>query len=102
MTAFIKKVTRGEITVPIAIFVTVVSIAVTGFAGMVFSTTTSISNSLEKTNDKVNVNTTEIATLKARVERLPYIEGKLDELLQNRGIDPAKVLPVSVIQATKP
>lgn len=100
MTTFIKKVVRGDITIPITVFSAVALGAVGFFATVVFSTTTSISNKIEKTDDKVNTNTTEIATLKARVERLPYIEGKLDELLANRGIDPAKVLPASVISAT--
>ena len=52
--------------------------------------------------EKVNINQGErITTLETKVERLPYLEAKVDKLLENQGIDPRKVLPASVISATK-
>jgi hypothetical protein len=37
-----------------------------------------------------------IATTIARVERIPYLEAKLDKLLENRGIDPVKITPITI------
>lgn len=102
MTSFIKKVVRGEVSIPIAVFVSVLSIVFTGFAGMVFSTTTKISTDVQE-NTKVDIVQGErITTLETKVERLPYLEAKVDKLLENQGIDPKKVLPASIISATKP
>ena len=101
MTAFIKKTLRGEITIPIAMFTAVALSSVSFFAFIVFGTTNKISSDVRE-NDKIDFTQGErISTLETKVERLPYLEAKVDRLLEREGIDPSKVLPASVISATK-
>ncbi len=48
-------------------------------------------SAISKTNDKVDDHTGRIGTIEGKIERIPYIEGKLDTMLENRGIDPKQV-----------
>ena len=57
---------------------------------------------IKDVNQTITENVQRITRNEVNIERIPYLEAKIDSLLEKNNIDPKKVLPASVISAPSP
>lgn len=92
---------RGEVTIPLVTFIGTVTVVAMTFVGFVINSTSNLSGEIDANGEADVVQGERITVLETRTERIPYLEAKVDRLLEERGINPAKVLPAAVISATE-
>ena len=90
---------RGAVDIPLVVVLGAGTSILLGFVGFVISTTSNLTEKIDSNRDVVFENTTRISVVETEVKRIPYLEAKVDKLLERQGIDPNKVLPAAVISA---
>lgn len=63
------------------------------FSGLLVGTSTSFSGKVQDANDKTAKLAERVSASEVTTARIPYLEAKLDRLLERQGIDPDKIVP---------
>jgi len=89
------KTPRGMIEIG-SIAITVLIAVFLGISSYQVQTDARLYDRLEKLNEATAADRERIAKVEVVGERMPYVEAKLDRLLESGGINPANVLPAKV------